>query len=167
MHGTYLKLQIIDLPVQFAVYLFQVYRYMNESPDNAKMNRALLQLSLNSQYLSKAIHPGLFMNGIIIPQEQVHTHGKFAGEATPVPLPTLFHGNFIFLALTVKPPDEVGKRMIPGIYHSVKGDLNAGHCSQSHSEIFVLGKFRKNMMLGLHYKPAFFVDDIKAVVPDV
>jgi mannose-6-phosphate isomerase-like protein (cupin superfamily) len=49
---------IIDLPVEFAFYLFQVYGYMNESPDNAKMNRALLQLSLTSQYLDSDMAEG-------------------------------------------------------------------------------------------------------------
>jgi quercetin dioxygenase-like cupin family protein len=49
---------IIDLPVQFAVYLNQVYGYMNESPDNAKMNRALFQLSLSTQYLDSQLMEG-------------------------------------------------------------------------------------------------------------
>jgi mannose-6-phosphate isomerase-like protein (cupin superfamily) len=52
------SMQIIDLPVSFAVYLLQMYGYMNESPDNTKMNRFLLQLSLISQYLDSNISEG-------------------------------------------------------------------------------------------------------------
>jgi quercetin dioxygenase-like cupin family protein len=52
------SMKIIDLPVEFAAYLFQVYGFMNESPDNAKMSRLLLQLSLISQYLDSDMAEG-------------------------------------------------------------------------------------------------------------
>ena len=52
------SMKIIDLPVQFSVYLNQMYSYMNESPDNMKMNRALFMLSLNSQYLDSNLSEG-------------------------------------------------------------------------------------------------------------
>lgn len=52
------SMQILDLPVQFAVYLNQMYGYMNESPDNMKMPKALFQLSLNSQYFDSDMKEG-------------------------------------------------------------------------------------------------------------
>jgi mannose-6-phosphate isomerase-like protein (cupin superfamily) len=52
------SMQIIDLPVQFAVYLNQGYGYMNESPDNMKLHRMLFQLSQNTQYFDSKLNEG-------------------------------------------------------------------------------------------------------------
>jgi len=52
------SMQIIDLPVQFAVYLSQVYGFMNESPDNMKLHKALFKMALISQYLDSHMGEG-------------------------------------------------------------------------------------------------------------
>lgn len=52
------SMQLIDLPVQKLVYLKQLYGYMNESPDNMKINKALLQLSVISPYFDSEMKEG-------------------------------------------------------------------------------------------------------------
>ena len=49
---------LTDMPVQKLVYLKQLYGFMNESPDNIKMNRALLQLSVISPHFDSDMSEG-------------------------------------------------------------------------------------------------------------
>jgi mannose-6-phosphate isomerase-like protein (cupin superfamily) len=46
------------LPEQFAVYLSQVYGYMDESPDNLKPPKVIFQMAMFSQYLDSYIGDG-------------------------------------------------------------------------------------------------------------
>ena len=52
------SLILTDMPVQKLVYLQQLYGFMNESPDNMKMNKALLQLSVVSSHFDSDMKEG-------------------------------------------------------------------------------------------------------------